>query len=257
MIKVTIIGSGNVAQHLIKAFQKSEVSSTEVQLVQVFSRQVEKVIYLIDESKICTELSQLLEVDLYIIAVSDGAISEISQQIPHSNRLVVHVSGSVPLFALSNKNRKGVFYPLQTFTANKELDFSNVPICIETETEIDNHLLKKVAHSLSELVYEIDTVQRKALHIAAVFVNNFVNHLYKIGADICEENAVPFDILYPLIEETVNKIALLSPEKAQTGPAKRKDMATIESHLSFLENNNQKEIYQILTQSILANGKKL
>jgi predicted short-subunit dehydrogenase-like oxidoreductase (DUF2520 family) len=257
MIKVTIIGSGNVAQHLIKAFIKSEVSSTEVQLVQVFSRQVEKVIHLIDESKICTQLTQLLEVDLYIIAVSDGAISEISKQIPHSNRLVVHVSGSVPLVALSNKNRKGVFYPLQTFTANKELDFSNVPICIETETEIDNQLLKNVAHCLSELVYEIDTVQRKALHVAAVFVNNFVNHLYKIGGDICDENGVPFDILYPLIQETANKIALLSPEKSQTGPAKRKDMATIESHLSFLENQNQKKIYQILTQSILENGEKL
>jgi predicted short-subunit dehydrogenase-like oxidoreductase (DUF2520 family) len=194
---------------------------------------------------------------MYIIAVPDDAIASVSSKLPFKNRLVVHTSGSVALNALDDKNRKGVFYPLQTFSKDKALDFSTIPICIESENSNDFQVLDKVAKSISNAVFAVNTDQRKALHVAAVFVNNFVNHLYQIGNEICEEHQVPFEILKPLIQETANKINTLSPKDAQTGPAKRKDTQTINSHLNFLSNENQGTIYNILTQSIQDNGKKL
>jgi predicted short-subunit dehydrogenase-like oxidoreductase (DUF2520 family) len=158
---------------------------------------------------------------------------------------------------LNDKNRKAGFYPLQTFSKNKEINFKEIPICLEAQNETDLQLLKQVAENISDVVLEINSVQRKSLHVSAVFVSNFVNHLYKIGNDICLENNVSFDVLKPLISETANKIMTLSPIDAQTGPAKRKDTTTINSHLSFLTNENQKDIYKILTKSIIDNDKKL
>jgi predicted short-subunit dehydrogenase-like oxidoreductase (DUF2520 family) len=252
MIKITIIGSGNVAQHLIDAFAKSNA----VEIVQVFSR-TKNSIQNLDSSKITNDWNALAEADLYIIAVSDDVISLVSSQLPFKNRLVVHTSGSAPLTALNDKNRKGVFYPLQTFTKGKEVDFKTIPFCLETQLESDYTILEKVAQSISDRIYKIDSHQRKALHVAAVFVNNFTNYLYQLGNDICQENHVPFDILKPLILETAEKLLTLSPKEAQTGPAKRNDISTIEAHESFLSNENQSTIYKILTQSIQNHGKKL
>lgn len=257
MVKVSIIGSGNVAQHLIAAFQKSQNSGADIELVQAFSRKKESLASLLDTAKITTDLSAMAEADLYLIAVSDDAIEMVSNQLPFKNRLVAHTSGSASLDVLHDANRKAVFYPLQTFTRNKAVDFKTIPLCIEAENASDYQLLDKVAKMISDAVYPINSNQRKALHVAAVFVNNFTNHLYKIGNDICREHQVPFDILKPLIAETAQKIMTLSPEQAQTGPAIRKDQKTIESHELFLTDNNQSTIYKILTQSIQDNGKKL
>jgi predicted short-subunit dehydrogenase-like oxidoreductase (DUF2520 family) len=257
MTKVIIIGSGNVAQHLIAAFQNSQNMGTEIELIQVFSRQKESISHLLDLNKITDDLESLEEADLYIIAVSDDAIANVSSQLPFKNRLVVHTSGSISLNALDDDNRKGVFYPLQTFTKNKEVDFKTIPICLESENATDFQLLEKVAKMISDKVFAINSEQRKALHVAAVFVNNFTNHLYQIGSEICQENQVPFEILKPLIAETAQKIMVLSPEEAQTGPAKRNDSATIEAHEAFLSNENHLKIYKTLTQSIQHNGKKL
>ena len=253
MIRVSIIGSGNLAQHLIVAFSKT----TDIELVQVFSRKDAAVAHLINPDKIYTNFNDIIAADLFIIAITDDAITEVCEAIPFSNELVVHTSGSVSIEAIDNKNRPGVFYPLQTFSKSKEVDFKTIPICIETKNEKDFQILEKVAKSISNTVYKINSEQRKALHIAAVFVCNFVNHLYQIGNDICIENDLPFDILKPLIQETANKILSLSPNQAQTGPAKRKDIQTINAHLSFLSDENQKEIYKMLTKSIIDNGKKL
>ena len=257
MTKVIIIGSGNVAQHLIVAFQNHQNSGTEIDLVQVFSRQKESISHLIDLDKITDDMDTLAEADLYIIAVSDDAIADVSSQLPFKNRLVVHTSGSIPLDSLNENNRKGVFYPLQTFTKSKDVDFRIIPICLESENATDFQLLEKVAKTISDKVFAINSEQRKALHVAAVFVNNFVNHLYEIGQEICQEHQVPFEILKPLIAETAQKIMVLSPEEAQTGPAKRNDSATIEAHEAFLSNENHLKIYKTLTQSIQHNGKKL
>ena len=253
MIKIAIIGSGNVAQHLIDAFAKNKA----IDIIQVFSRSKKQIIHNIDSSKITNDWNALAEADLYIIAVSDDAISNVSSQLPFKDRLVVHTSGSAPLTSLDNKNRKGVFYPLQTFTKGKPIDFKTVPLCLEVQHEEDYDLLKKTALSISNSVYAIDSQQRKALHVAAVFVNNFTNYLYQLGNEICLENHVSFDILKPLILETAEKLLTLSPKDAQTGPAKRNDISTIEAHESFLSNENQSTIYKILTQSIQNHGKKL
>ena len=253
MIKITLIGSGNVAQHLIKAFAKSEL----VEIAQVFSRKKEALASLIEFDKIVDDFQDLKEADLYIIAVTDNAISEVSKKLPFINQLVVHTSGTASIETLDDKNRKGVFYPLQTFSKNKDVDFSVIPICLEAENTFDFRVLDTVAKSISKAVFPINSEQRKALHVSAVFVNNFTNHLYQIGQEICEENKVPFEILKPLIQETADKINTLNPTDAQTGPAKRNDSTTIETHLDYLTDENQKNIYKILTQSIQNNGKKL
>lgn len=257
MIKVIIIGSGNVAQHLIVAFEKNQKKPTEINLIQVFSRKKETLIHLLDSNRITSDYNQLLEADLYIIAVSDDAIPEVASQLPFKNRFVVHTSGSVALTALHNDNRKGVFYPLQSFTKNKTVDFTTIPICLETENSIDFELLSTVANSISDAIFYINSAQRKALHVAAVFVNNFTNYLYQIGSEICQEHQVAFEILKPLIAETANKIMVLSPLQAQTGPAKRNDTATLKAHEAFMSNENHLKIYKILTQAIQNNGKKL
>ena len=253
MIKVVLIGAGNVAYHLIQAFAKS----TKVEVIQVLARQKGTLISQIDSNKIIDSYTDLAMADLYIIAVSDDAIASVSSQIPFENRLVVHTSGTVPMAALDSKNRKGIFYPLQTFSKDKALDFSQIPICLESEGESDFEFLENVAKIVSNNVYKISSEQRKALHVSAVFVNNFVNHLYQIGNEICIDNNVSFEILKPLIMETANKVMTLSPKEAQTGPAKRKDTKTIKTHLDFLSNENHAIIYKILTQSIQNNGKEL
>ena len=123
--------------------------------------------------------------------------------------------------------------------------------------DADFEILEKVAKALSNQVFKINETQRQALHVSAVFANNFVNHLYQISNAICTENNIPFEVLKPLILETANKVMSLSPSEAQTGPAVRNDTQSIERHLSFLTNENQVKIYKILTQSIQDNGKKL
>ena len=252
MIKVVILGSGNVAQHLIEVMKN--VSS--IDLVQVFARNPNQLNQLLPSSKIVSDYQKIAAADVYIISVSDNAISEVSAKLPFENRLVVHTSGSSDLSVLDNKNRKGVFYPLQTFTKGKKVDFTPIPICLEAENEQDYQLLENLGNCISKKVFQINSEQRKSLHVAAVFVCNFVNHLYQIGNEICEANQIPFEVLHPLIQETTQKVLELTPKEAQTGPALRNDTKTIQKHLDFLSDENYKTIYQLLTQSI-QNGNKL
>jgi predicted short-subunit dehydrogenase-like oxidoreductase (DUF2520 family) len=246
MLKIVIIGSGNVAQHLIKAFEGSD----KVTIAQVYARHAEKLATLLPTDKITGTIGDIEDADVYIIAVTDDAIADVSAQLPFSNKLVVHTSGGVALQQLNGKNRRGVFYPVQTFSKNKEVDFTKIPLCLEAEKSDDYKVLEKLAGSISPLHYAIDSEQRAALHVAAVFVNNFTNYMYTIGNDICRENNISFDILKPIILETAEKIQRLAPTEAQTGPAKRNDNKTIEKHLDFIKDANQKAIYTLLTQSI-------
>lgn len=227
MISVLVIGKGNVATHLVNAFLKVNT----IIVTQINSR----------------TLQNIPKADITILAVSDDAIAEVSSKI--TNSFVVHTSGACSLNELKNTTNKGVFYMLQTFSKDKKIDFSNVPFCLETANKNDYILLENIAKSIGTKIFNINSEQRKTLHVAAVFVNNFTNHLYKIGNDICKENKVPFEILQPLIDETSQKIKELSPEKAQTGPAIRNDKKTIKNHLELLTNEQQK-IYKILTKSI-------
>ena len=250
---MVLLGSGNVAQHLITAFSNSSV----VDLIQVVARNPESIQQLVPSDKICSDYHEIKQADVYIISVSDNAIAEVSSHLPFENRFVVHTSGSMGLEVLDAKNRRGVFYPLQTFTKNKSVNFKQIPICLESEQPTDYKTLEQVAKAISEVYQPISSEQRKALHVAAVFVCNFVNHLYQIGATICEDNDLSFELLKPLITETAQKVQILSPANAQTGPAKRNDTQTINNHLSFLTDATQKELYKLLTKSIIDHGKKL
>lgn len=229
MISLAIIGQGNVAFHLYTAFSKVK----GVQVTQLNSRK-----------KLNTSAF-----DVAIIAVSDDAISEVSKKIPQKETLVVHTSGSVAMNDLKNNGRKGVLYPLQSFSKDKTIDFNEVPFCLEAENDNDLALLERLVTFIGKKIYHINSLQRRQLHVAAVFVNNFVNHLYKIGNDICQEHTIPFEILYPLIKETSSKVEFLTPDEAQTGPAKRNDKKTIKNHLDLL-NKEQQKIYKLITKSI-------
>ncbi len=253
MISVSVLGTGNVGTHLINAF----LHAKNVELIQVYSRKKASLKFIKDRVSTTTSLDNLKEADIYIMAISDNAIPEFSSQLNFKNKLVVHTSGGVSINALKATGNKGVFYPLQTFSKQNNIDFSTIPICVETEKKEDLIILEKLASSISDNVFIIDSEQRKQLHIAAVFMNNFVNHLYKIGLDICEKHNIPFQTLYPLILETAQKVATNHPKTIQTGPAHRNDTKTIEAHLKLLS-GEQKKIYKLITESIQKTyGKKL
>lgn len=245
MIDIVILGGGNVAYHLTNAL----LQNSAVNVVQVYNRNLENIKCFKKNTLVTDNLSKLKEADIYILAVSDNAIGQLSSTLNLKNKLVVHTSGSMAMNELKSISNKGIFYMLQTFSKERKIDFSSAPICIEAETEKDLMLLETLAASISKNCYRINSNQRKSLHVAAVFVNNFVNHLYRIGNEICEENNVPFEILLPLILETANKITTLTPLKAQTGPAIRNDTKTIEKHKAMLT-KNQQDIYTLLTKSI-------
>ncbi|WP_283635552.1 Rossmann-like and DUF2520 domain-containing protein [Aquaticitalea lipolytica] len=246
MISVVLLGAGNVATHLYKAFIKSK----DVSVSQWYNRNLEPIQTYKNEVEVIDDINKLKKADVYIIAVSDDAISNLSSQLPFENRLVVHTSGSVGIYELDKKNERGVFYPLQTFSKDAEVDFKQVPICIEVIKKTNLKTLKSLSEALGSESHKVNTEQRKALHLAAVFVNNFTNQLYRIAHEITESKGVEFNILKPLILETAKKVQDLSPYMAQTGPAKRNDKKTIRKHLKLLENQHHKDIYELLTTSI-------
>ena len=247
MITIVFLGFGNVNFHLINTLYKHNKDS----VIQVYNRSEINLNKELNKIPFTTDLSKIKEADLYIIGIPDDAIAAFSETLPLKNKLVVHTSGSVSMEALSKRNRKGVFYPLQTFSKNREVNFNTIPICIEAKEEADLELLTNLGNSLSEKVVEIDSDERSKLHLAAVFVNNFVNHLYAIGDDILGNNELSFDLLHPLIEETASKVKTLSPSEVQTGPARRGDQKTIEKHLHLLKEGPESELYQQLTESLM------
>lgn len=245
-LSVSIVGGGNVAFHLANALWNND----RVEVKQLCNRSgFTSHFEHITTDKI-TDLAQLNPVDICIIAVKDGAITEVSGGLPFTGNLVVHTSGNTDINAIDAKNRKGVFYPLQSFSISNSIDFQNIPICIEAENQADVQKLYTLASILTKKIYKIDSFQRRILHISAVFVNNFTNHLINLGQEICKENDIPFEILNPLLAETFEKLQKTIPFDAQTGPARRGDKQTITNHLELLT-GNKKEIYKIITQSIL------
>jgi predicted short-subunit dehydrogenase-like oxidoreductase (DUF2520 family) len=247
MISVIILGAGNVGTHLVKAVRASK----NLNLVQWYCRGPKAIKFPIKGIDLCHDLEQLKKADVYIIAVSDKAVSEVSKQLPFENRLVVHTSGSVAMKELDMKLRRGVFYPLQTFSKTSDLEFSEVPFCIETMNKEDSGQLKTLATYMGSPSYMINTEQRQALHLSAVFINNFSNQMYRIAHELSDYKSVNFDVLKPLILETAKKVQFTSPYNAQTGPAKRNDQVTINHHLRTLESHPEyQSIYKQLTQSI-------
>lgn len=246
MIRIVILGAGNIGSHLVAAFENVSI----IEVVQVYNRSETGLKELRFRGSKTTQLSELVDADCYLIAVPDDAVSQISEALPFEKRLVVHTSGSVAMNELNAKNRTGVFYPLQTFSKNRKVYFNEIPICVEATNDKDLEILKTMGRTISSAVYEIDSEKRKQLHLAAVFVCNFVNHLYHIGHEITEKNKLPFSILKPLIKETAFKIERDSPAEMQTGPAKRNDINTMKKHLEILDVPIQKELYTLLSQAI-------
>ena len=244
MVNVVVLGTGNVAYHFIKAFENAE----GIEVVQIYNHSSTS-LESFHSHNTTTSLSDLKKADLYLICVKDDKVEDLAKSIPNSeNSIVAHVSGSVPL--LNTRHKDAVFYPLQTFSKDIDISFEGLPICIETEEKDDLVILQQIAERLKAKVYSVNSSQRQELHLAAVFVCNFVNHLYQVGHEICHEKDLPFDILKPLIQETAQKILSKSPKEAQTGPAKRNDQSTIERHMEQLKGSTYKDLYRYLTTSI-------
>ncbi len=246
-IHINLFGGGNVATHLAWAF----IKHPGIKLQQIYNRHIENIAGFKNDTEIIDDLTQVKPADAYILALKDDVIADFSKKLKAFNVLTVHTSGSLPMSALQIK-RKGVFYPFQTFSkAKKDIDFKEIPVLIEADYPEDLNILKKLAGLLSENVQIIDSQQRKALHIAGVFAANFVNHLYTQADKILQEHELSFDLIKPLIMEVAQKVQSIPPAQAQTGPAARSDQKIINDHLSFIKKPYQKEIYKLLTDSIL------
>ena len=246
MIHVVFLGFGNLNHHLCNVLMEAE----NVTVKQIFNRNFIDFLSPFENIPFTDDISKLEDADVYIIGIPDDAISSFSESLPFRNKLTVHTSGGVGMNQLSEKNRRGVFYPLQTFSKQREVDFESIPICLEAENPKDLEMLETLGKTISENVVEISSLQRGKLHLAAVFVNNFTNYLYGIGSDLLLEDNLPFNLLKPLIMETAFKIETLSPNEAQTGPAKRNDKKTIEKHLKLLGNSKYREFYELFTEAI-------
>jgi len=248
---IVIIGAGNLATQLALALHEININ-----IKQIYCRTKDSARELAEKvnADFTDDLSQLsLDADIYVIAVKDSAIQEVLENLPlDENRLIVHTAGSVPMQIIDGFTLNyGVFYPLQTFSKSRKVDFSVIPICIEANHPSNLMKLQELAGRLSESVRQINTEERKTLHMAAVFANNFVNHFYAVGASILQDKHLSFDLLKPLILETAAKVQTLHPIDAQTGPAQRNDQGIINAQLNMLQDRPDfKKIYSFVTESI-------
>ncbi len=258
-IPIVFIGAGNLATNLAKALYRSGF-----RIIQVYSRTEASAEMLakVVEAEHTTELSQVrCDASLYFVSLKDDALVELLPDIVNkkNNALFVHTAGSIPMDIWKGRtNRYGVFYPLQTFSKQREVDFNSIPVFIESNSVEDIGLLKTIASVLSEKVYEATSEQRKCLHLAAVFTCNFANHMYALAARLLDKYNLPFEVILPLIDETAGKVHQLSPSEAQTGPAVRFDRKVMDKHLEMLSDEPElQELYKLLSESIyqLANEK--
>lgn len=244
-MKIVLLGSGNVASALGVALQLANHD-----VAAVWSRTAAHAKELADKlhTVFTDELSALpVDADLYILSVSDDAINTVATDAFFDGKLLVHTSGTS---SINIPKISGVFYPLQTFSKQRAVDFTTVPILVEGLTDQITDLLVNLANSISKTVQKASSHQRKALHVAAVFANNFSNHLFAIAENILKYNGMEFDLLKPLIAETAAKVQVLSPQLAQTGPAVRNDQLTINSHKTFLAEHDSLELYALFSKSI-------
>jgi predicted short-subunit dehydrogenase-like oxidoreductase (DUF2520 family) len=260
-MKISFVGSGNVAWHLAQAFEDAghwicEVYSRDTQK----ARQLASYLY---DTNIQPDLNFAeSEADLIVIAVSDDALESVIERIVlPEGVMLVHTSGTRSLAEFQKLVEiysdvyvhTGVFYPLQTFTKGLEMDYKELPFCIESKNELIENKLIQLAQSVSDNVSRMDSDERFILHVAAVFASNFTNYLLTVSQNMLEREQLNFDLLKPLIQTTIHK-ALLSndPSLGQTGPARRGDWKTTNRHLEYLQQTNEDwtEIYRLLTDKI-------
>lgn len=256
---IVFIGAGNLATNLAKAlyhkgFRILQVFSRTEESAQALARQVEA-----DFTTCLEEIDESAR--LYIVSLKDSALEELLPAIvagKSRNALMVHTAGSLSMSIWQGYvEHYGVFYPMQTFSKQREADFAEIPFFIEASSTADAELLKNVAGTLSERVYEVNSEQRKSLHLAAVFCCNFTNHMYALSAELLKKSGLPFDVMLPLIDETACKVHELEPKDAQTGPAIRYDENVIGNHLSMLSDEpDMQRIYELISQSIHEHNRK-
>ncbi|MCT4602698.1 MAG: DUF2520 domain-containing protein [Marinifilum sp.] len=248
--KVVILGAGNLATQLAITLYDAGVD-----ILQVYSRTMQSASILADKvnSTAVTEVKDLApKADLYVFALSDKAIQPVLDQMYLPIGDVVHTAGSIPANIFENYAKDyGAFYPLQTFSKNRKVDFSNIPICIESNSlELQNDLMD-LAERISNNIHLINSEQRKQLHLSAVFTCNFANHMYSIGQKLLAEKDVDFDLLKPLIKETAEKVQELEPLSAQTGPAIRFDEEIMTKHENELKDTPDfQKLYRFVSESI-------
>lgn len=253
-MNVTFIGSGNLAWHLAPALDNTgyavrEVYSPHRKNAEALAERLYHAIVLptLDFSRSASRI--------FIIAVADDAIPEVVDElILPDDAILLHTSGSQPLQLLRHAAtpHTGVFYPLQTFSKNKKVEFGEIPIFVESDDRATENVLLEMARAISKKVNRITSAERKGLHVAAVFASNFTNHMLTISSDIMRGSKLDFEVLKPLIAETINKALTLGPDAAQTGPAKRGDLEILDAHLDFLQKDEAvAEIYRVVSQHIL------
>lgn len=251
---VSVIGSGNVAWHLAPALDNAGYVVREV-----FSPNRKNALALVNklyqaEVKDSLDFSDSNST-IFILAISDDAIQEVVQEIIlPEEAILLHTSGSQPLqvLAYAATPRVGVFYPLQTFSKQKKVDFSEIPVFVESADEEVTVILLRMAKAISKKVQSIDSSKRVALHVAAVFASNFTNHMLAISKTIMEVSDLPYEWLKPLIAETITKSLAIGPEAAQTGPASRGDFEILDKHLAMLQEDEQiAELYKLISQHII------
>ena len=252
-ISIVFVGAGNLATNVSRALHKAGF-----RISQIYSRTTESAAALAQcvEADYTTDIHQLkADADLYIVALKDSVFVELIGDICKDKKedaLFVHTAGSIPMSIWEgHTNYYGVFYPLQTFSKKREVSFREIPFFIEASTQENCELLKRIAHTVSDKVYDATSEQRKSLHLAAVFTCNFTNHMYALAADLLEKYNMPFDAMLPLIDETARKVHELAPKEAQTGPAIRYDEQVINNHLNMLsDDKGMQQLYELISQSI-------
>lgn len=252
IMRIVVIGAGRLATHLTKALYEAEH-----EIVQVYSRTIASATSLACAVNAVpvTDVSALTEgADLYILAVKDDALATLIPMIGKiaKDRVVVHTAGSVPMGVFDGHAvHYGVFYPMQTFSKERKVNFAEIPCFLEANDGQTYALMERVAASVSRKVYALSTEQRRYLHLAAVFACNFVNHCYAIASDLLEANGLPFEVMYPLIDETAAKVHDIPPVQAQTGPAVRYDRNVIRKQSEMLQHNQVvREVYDKMSISI-------
>jgi len=252
-LKVFFIGNGNVAQHLANA-----ITIAGHDVIGHYARSKKDIPQL---SKYYSHYDTISgQADIYLICVSDDAIKTVCEHLPSTikeEKIVAHTSGAKSLDeTLEQVARKGVFYPLQTFTAGREMDYKEIPFCIHGKNDQTIETLTELAATISKTVVLLDDEQRKQVHLSAVLINNFVNHLIDRSEQLLESNDIDPTILQPLLIETINKQADIGSHEAQTGPARRGDDKTIQAHLEMLTRKSDKKLYKAISKSITKNYKK-
>lgn len=252
MSKIVIAGAGRVAWHLGK-----RLKSKGLPIAQVVSRTAEHAAALAEtlHARWAADWSEVIpDADWLLIAVRDDVIGEVGRELAAyaPGALATHTSGATPGAVLEPYFRRfGVFYPLQSFSYERTPVWSKIPFCVDARHEEDLLFLKKTAKTIGNLVYRVDDEQRAALHVAAVFANNFANHCFAVAEKLLEDKDLPFEMLHPLMEETLSKALQDSPANMQTGPAIRGDADTVSRHLELLKKYPAwEEIYGKMSLSI-------